>query len=47
LKKIQEGQIDPTFVITHHLPLSEAPHGYQMFNNKQDECIKIVLKPGT
>jgi len=32
-------------VITHKLPLSEAPHGYQMFNEKRDGCVKIVLKP--
>jgi len=46
LKKIEKGEIDPTFVITHRLPLSEAPKGYDIFNKKQDECIKIVLKPG-
>jgi threonine dehydrogenase-like Zn-dependent dehydrogenase len=46
LKRIESGEIDPTFVITHHLPLSEAPQGYEIFNKKQDECVKIVLKPG-
>ena len=46
LKKIENSEIDPTFVITHRLPLSEAPKGYDIFNKKQDECIKIVLKPG-
>ncbi|MEA2708251.1 MAG: hypothetical protein QOF78_852 [Phycisphaerales bacterium] len=42
---IRNGDIDPSFVITHKLPLSEAPNGYRMFNEKSDGCIKIVLKP--
>ncbi|HSK39623.1 MAG TPA: zinc-dependent alcohol dehydrogenase [Arenibaculum sp.] len=45
MKRIQAGDIDPSFVITHHLPLSEAPHGYAIFQKKQDGCIKVVLKP--
>jgi threonine dehydrogenase-like Zn-dependent dehydrogenase len=45
LDRIERGDIDPTFVITHTLPLGAAPDGYNMFNNKQDDCIKIVLKP--
>jgi threonine dehydrogenase-like Zn-dependent dehydrogenase len=45
LDRIQRGEIDPTFVITHRLQLDEASDGYDMFNNKEDECIKIVLKP--
>jgi len=45
-KLIAEGKIDPSFVITHQMPLSQAPHGYQIFRDKQDGCIKIVLKPG-
>ena len=45
LEKIQSGQIDPTFIITHTMKLTEAPQGYEMFSEKQDECIKIVLKP--
>jgi threonine dehydrogenase-like Zn-dependent dehydrogenase len=44
-KLIEEGKIDPSFVITHKLPLNQAPHGYQIFRDKQDGCIKIVLKP--
>ncbi len=43
LERIQNGDIDPTFVITHRLPLEEAPAGYEMFKNKQDECVKVVL----
>ncbi|MDF5715533.1 MAG: glutathione-dependent formaldehyde dehydrogenase [Rhizonema sp. NSF051] len=45
LEHVQNGDIDPTFIITHRLPLEQAPHGYEVFNNKQDECIKVVLKP--
>lgn len=45
LERVQNGEIDPSFVITHRLPLDQAPHGYEIFNNKKDNCIKIVLKP--
>lgn len=45
LDKIQTGEIDPSFVITHEMPLEDAPKGYEMFKNKHDECIKVVLKP--
>jgi threonine dehydrogenase-like Zn-dependent dehydrogenase len=45
LERVQAGDIDPTFVITHTMPLDDAPHGYRIFRDKQDECIKIVLKP--
>lgn len=45
LERIQNGDIDPSFVITHRLSLNEAPEGYATFNDKQEECIKIVLKP--
>jgi threonine dehydrogenase-like Zn-dependent dehydrogenase len=44
LERIQKGDIDPTFVITHRLPLSEAAHGYKIFNDKEDHCEKVVLK---
>ena len=43
--KIKNGDIDPTKIITHTLPLEEASHGYHIFNNKEDNCIKVVLKP--
>lgn len=43
--KIETGEIDPSFVITHELPLEEAPRGYKIFKEKEDKCIKIVLKP--
>jgi threonine dehydrogenase-like Zn-dependent dehydrogenase len=45
LERVQAGDIDPSFVITHRLPLDQAPHGYDIFKNKQDECIKVILKP--
>jgi threonine dehydrogenase-like Zn-dependent dehydrogenase len=44
LEKIQNGDIDPTFVISHTMPLSDAPKGYEMFVNKVDNCEKVVLK---
>jgi len=46
LEKIQNGDIDPSFIITHEIPLNDAVHGYEMFKHKQDGCIKVVLKPG-
>jgi threonine dehydrogenase-like Zn-dependent dehydrogenase len=45
LERIQNGEIDPSFVITHHMRLDDAPDGYKIFRDKQDHCIKIVLKP--
>jgi threonine dehydrogenase-like Zn-dependent dehydrogenase len=45
LDHVQKGRIDPGFVISHQLPLEDAPRGFSMFNNKEDECIKVVLKP--
>jgi threonine dehydrogenase-like Zn-dependent dehydrogenase len=46
LERILEGEIDPSFVVTHRMPLQEAPAAYKMFRDKQDACIKVVLKPG-
>ncbi len=40
-----EGKIDPSVVITHTLPLSEAPRAYDMFANRKENCVKVVLKP--
>jgi threonine dehydrogenase-like Zn-dependent dehydrogenase len=45
LERIQNGEIDPSFVISHILPLDEAPRGYEMFKDKLDDCEKVVLKP--
>jgi threonine dehydrogenase-like Zn-dependent dehydrogenase len=43
LRLIEEGKIDPSFVITHRLPLEQAARGYEMFVNKEDGCEKVVL----
>lgn len=45
LRRIQEGQIDPSFVITHTVSLEDGPQMYKTFRDKQDGCIKVVLKP--
>ncbi|RZS91186.1 threonine dehydrogenase-like Zn-dependent dehydrogenase [Motilibacter rhizosphaerae] len=45
LERIERGEIDPTRVITHRLPLAEAAHGYDVFKHKADGCEKVVLKP--
>lgn len=45
LKRIQEGQIDPSFVITHSVSLEQGPEMYKTFRDKHDGCIKVVLKP--
>jgi threonine dehydrogenase-like Zn-dependent dehydrogenase len=43
LQRIENGEIDPTLVITHRLPLSDAARGYEIFLNKEDECEKVIL----
>ena len=45
LERIERGDIDPSFVISHRVPLDRAPEMYQIFRDKQDECIKVVLDP--
>jgi threonine dehydrogenase-like Zn-dependent dehydrogenase len=45
LKRIEEGEIDPSFVITHRAPLEDGPALYKTFRDKQDGCIKVVLTP--
>jgi len=45
LAKIEAGEIDPSFVVTHTVPLERAPEMYETFRAKQDGCIKVVLKP--
>jgi threonine dehydrogenase-like Zn-dependent dehydrogenase len=42
---IEDGSIDPTFLITHRLTLREAAQGYSMFNKKEDHCVKVVMRP--
>jgi len=41
----RRGAIDPSFVITHRLPLEDAPAAYKTCRDKEDGCIKVVLKP--
>jgi threonine dehydrogenase-like Zn-dependent dehydrogenase len=45
LERVRNGEIDPTFIVSHRLPLDDAPNGYEMFKNKLDDCTKVVLKP--
>jgi len=45
LERVHNGEIDPSFVVTHEMRLEDAPRGYEMFKNKEDECMKVVLKP--
>ncbi|MCA1528398.1 zinc-dependent alcohol dehydrogenase [Bradyrhizobium yuanmingense] len=45
LRRIEEGEIDPSFVITHTVPLAQGPEMYQVFRDKRDSCVKVVLKP--
>ncbi|MFO0910016.1 MAG: zinc-dependent alcohol dehydrogenase [Isosphaeraceae bacterium] len=44
LKTIESGEVDPSFVITHRIPLEEAPVAYRTFRDKKDQCIKVVLQ---
>jgi threonine dehydrogenase-like Zn-dependent dehydrogenase len=44
-ERIRNGEIDPSFVVTHRLQLDLAPDAYETFKHKQDECVKVVLKP--
>jgi threonine dehydrogenase-like Zn-dependent dehydrogenase len=45
LDRIRKGEIDPSFVVTHRLPLSQAAEGYRIFRHQEDGCIKVVLDP--
>jgi len=45
LNRVQRMEIDPSFVITHRMSLEDAPRGYRMFRDKDDECVKVVLRP--
>lgn len=45
LEIIESGQIDPSFVVTHRLGLEDGPQAYKTFRDKEDGCIKVVLKP--
>jgi threonine dehydrogenase-like Zn-dependent dehydrogenase len=46
LERVERGEIDPSFIITHRVTLDDAPRMYQTFREKQDHCIKVVMKPG-
>ncbi|HEV7807520.1 MAG TPA: zinc-dependent alcohol dehydrogenase [Solirubrobacteraceae bacterium] len=45
LQRVENGEIDPSFVVTHRMSLDDAATGYEMFKNKHDDCVKVVLKP--
>lgn len=45
LRRIEEGQIDPSFVVTHRVALEDGPEMYRTFRDKRDGCIKVVLDP--
>jgi threonine dehydrogenase-like Zn-dependent dehydrogenase len=45
LERVERGEINPERIITHTLPLEQAPHGYDIFKHKKDNCEKVVLKP--
>ena len=47
LGHIENGDLDPSFIITHRVPLERAPEMYETFRDKEDDCIKVVLDPGT
>ena len=47
LRRILEGEIDTTFLISHRLSLEDAPTGYRNFHGRQDEWTKVVMTPGT
>jgi len=45
LERVLVDEINPSFIITHRLPLEDAPEGYRMFRGKENNCVKVVLKP--
>ncbi len=44
-RQIADGEFDPKAIITHRLPLGEADHAYRIFNGREDNCMKVILKP--
>ncbi|MEW1585823.1 zinc-dependent alcohol dehydrogenase [Micromonospora vinacea] len=44
MERIQRGEIDPSFIVSHRMPLRDAPKGYKIFQKKQDDCTKVLLK---
>ena len=45
LRRVQEGSLDPSFLITHRMSLEDAPRGYEMFRDKEDGCVRAVFAP--
>jgi threonine dehydrogenase-like Zn-dependent dehydrogenase len=45
LRRIEDGEIDPSFVVTHTVSLEDGPRMFGVFNDKEDSCVKVVLKP--
>jgi threonine dehydrogenase-like Zn-dependent dehydrogenase len=45
LQRVEQGEIDPSYIISHRLPLEDAPDGYRIFNDKKEPCTRVVLKP--
>jgi len=45
LQRIERGEIDPSFIVTHRVTLDQAPEMYKTFRQKEDGCIKVVMKP--
>jgi threonine dehydrogenase-like Zn-dependent dehydrogenase len=45
LERIERGEIDPSVIISHRVSLNDAPEMYRTFRDKQDDCIKVVMKP--
>ena len=45
LGRIERGEIDPSFLITHRARLDDAPEMYRTFRDKEDDCIKVVMRP--
>jgi threonine dehydrogenase-like Zn-dependent dehydrogenase len=45
LRHIMNGAIDPSFVVTHRIGLEQAPEAYETFLHKEEECIKVVMRP--
>ncbi len=44
-KMLKKGKLDPSDIITHRIPLEEAVRGYELFNERKEGCIKVILKP--
>jgi threonine dehydrogenase-like Zn-dependent dehydrogenase len=47
LRRIEAGDIDPSYIITHRVSLDDAPEMYRTFREKRDGCIKVIMRPGS